>query len=178
MFYRLAQCNQVLFVNGGSASVGIGTNSPTSLLQVNGTTTSSNIILNGLGNGNANDFLIKSNATGLVAARKGHGALGLSYLICTCSVFPSPDGFGPISDAWIDKIKVFAGSYSPLGWEFCHGQLLSLAGNTVLFSIIGSNYGSNGINNVGLPDLRGAAPVGFGTPAGGGNTWNQGERTQ
>ena len=173
-----AQGNLVLFVNGGSASVGIGTNSPTSLLQVNGTTTSSNIILNGLGNGNENDFLIKSNATGLVAARKGHGALTLNYLICTSGVFPSPGGFGPISDAWVGEIKLFAGNYLPLGWEFCHGQLLSIAANNALFAIIGTYYGGNGVNNFGLPDLRGAAPVGFGTPVGGGNTWDLGERTQ
>lgn len=133
-------------------------------------TTGNNIILNGSGNGNANDLLIKSNATALVAVRKGHGALVLNYLICTNGVFAGHNNPGPTSDAWIDEIKVFAGSYSPLGWEFCDGQLLSLAGNTVLFSIIGSNYGSNGINNVGLPDLHGTAPVGFGTLINGNNT--------
>ena len=173
-----AQGNQVLFVNGGSASVGVGTTSPSSLLQVNGTTTTNNIILNGTGNGNTNDFLIKSNATGLVAARKGHGALALNYLICTSGIFPSPNGQGPISDAWIGEIKLFAGNYSPQGWAFCNGQLLSISGNTALFSIIGTYYGGNGVNNFALPDLRGAAPLGYGTPAGGGNTWDQGEHTQ
>jgi Phage Tail Collar Domain len=173
-----AQGNQVLFVNGGSASVGVGTTSPSSIFQVNGTTTSNNLILNGAGNGNANDFLIKSNATGLVAARKGHGALALNYLICTSGVFASPNSPGPISDAWIGEIKLFAGSYAPIGWAFCNGQLLPIASNTALFSIIGTYYGGNGVNNFGLPDLRGAAPLGFGTPAAGGNTWDQGERTQ
>ncbi len=173
-----AQGNQVLFVNGGSASVGVGTTSPSSLLQVNGTTTTNNIILNGTGNGNANDFLIKSNATGLVTARKGHGALALNYLICTSGVFAGPNNQGPISDAWIGEIKLFAGNYAPLGWAYCNGQLLSIAGNTALFSIIGTYYGGNGVNNFALPDLRGAVPLGFGTPAGGGNTWDQGERTQ
>ncbi len=172
-----AQGNQVLFVNGGTASVGVGTNSPTSLLQVNGTTTSSNIILNGTGNGNANDFLIKSNATGLVAARKGHGALGLNYLICLTGVFAGPNNQGPTSDAWIGEIKLFAGNYAPPGWAFCNGQLLTIASNTALFSIIGTYYGGNGTTHFGIPDLRGAAPVGFGTPTAG-NTWDIGERTQ
>jgi hypothetical protein len=173
-----AQGNQVLFVNGGSASVGVGTSSPTSLFQVNGTATTNNIILNGTGNGNANDFLIKSNANGLVAARKGHGALALNYLICTSGVFAGPNNQGPISDAWIGEIKLFAGNYSPAGWAFCNGQLLNIASNTALFSIIGTYYGGNGVTTFGLPDLRGAAPVGFGTPAGGGNTWDLSERTQ
>jgi microcystin-dependent protein len=39
-------------------------------------------------------------------------------------------------------------------------------------------YGGNGVNNFAVPDLRGAAPVAFGTPAAGGNAWEQGERTQ
>ena len=173
-----AQGNQVLFVNGGSSSVGVGTSSPTSLLQVNGTTTSNNIILNGTGNGNANDFLIKSNATGLVAARKGHGALALNYLICLEGVFAAPSNQGPTSDAWIGEIKLFAGNYAPPGWAYCNGQLLTIASNTALFSIIGTYYGGNGTTHFALPDLRGAAPVGFGTPAAGGNTWDQGERTQ
>lgn len=173
-----AQGNQVLFVNGGSASVGIGTSSPTSLFQVNGTTTTNNIILNGTGNGNTNDFLIKANATGLIAARKGHGALGLNYLICNSGVYASPNNPGPTNNAWIGEIKLFAGNYAPLGWEFCNGQLLTIANNTALFSIIGTYYGGNGTTHFGLPDLRGAAAVGFGTPAGGGNTWDVGERTQ
>ncbi len=173
-----AQGNQVLFVNGGTASVGIGTSSPTSLLQVNGTTATNNIVLSGTGNGNANDFLIKSNATGMVGARKGHGGLGLNYLICLNGVFAGPNNNGPTSDAWIGEIKLFAGDYAPLGWAFCHGQLLPIAGNNALFAIIGTYYGGNATTNFALPDLRGAAPVGFGTPAGGGNNWNMAERTQ
>ncbi len=173
-----AQGNQILFVNGGSASVGVGTSSPSSLLQVNGTTTTNNIILNGTGNGNANDFLIKSNASGLVAARKGHGGLGLNYLICLTGVFAGPNNQGPTSDAWIGEIKLFAGNYAPPGWAFCNGQLLTIASNTALFAIIGTYYGGNGTTHFGLPDLRGAAPVGFGTPAAGGNTWDLAERTQ
>jgi hypothetical protein len=173
-----AQGNQVLFVNVGTASVGIGITSPSSIFQVNGTSTTNNLILNGTGNGNANDFLIKSNANGLVAARKGHGGLGLNYLICTSGVFAGPNNQGPISDAWLGEIKLFAGNYAPPGWAFCNGQLLSIADHTALFAIIGTYYGGNGTTNFGLPDLRGAAPVGFGTPVGGGNTWDLSERTQ
>ena len=131
-----AQGNQVLFVNGGTASVGVGTTSPSSLLQVNGTTTTNNIILNGTGNGNANDFLIKSNTTGLIAARKGHGGLGLNYLICLTGVFAGPSNQGPTSDAWIGEIKLFAGNYAPPGWAFCNGQLLTIANSAVLLAIV------------------------------------------
>jgi hypothetical protein len=173
-----AQGNQVLYINGGSAAVGIGTTSPATKLDVVGTTSTSNLSLTGTGNGNTNDFLIKSNATGLVAARKGHGALGLNYLICASGVFIGPSNQGSIDFSWLGEIKLFAGNYAPLGWEFCNGQLLTIADHTALFAIIGTYYGGNGTTHFGVPDLRGAVPVAFGTPSGGGNTWELGERTQ
>lgn len=173
-----AQGNQVLFVNGSNASVGIGLNNPATKLDVNGTTTTSNLVLNGTGNGDANDFLIKSNAGGLIGSRKGHGATALNYIICTNGVFIGPSNTGSIDYSWIGEVKLFAGNYAPLGWEFCHGQLLNIADYTALFAILGTTYGGNGATNFAVPDLRGAAPVAFGTPAGGGNSWTIGERTQ
>ncbi len=173
-----AQGNQILYVNGGNNSVGIGTASPATKLEVVGSTSTTNLVLTGTGNGNANDFLIKSNATGLVSARKGHGALGLNYIICTSGVFIGPSNQGSIDFSWLGEIKLFAASYAPPGWAFCNGQLLNIADHTALFAIIGTYYGGNGTTNFGLPDLRGAAPVAFGTPSAGGNTWGIGERTQ
>jgi len=163
--------------DGVNSRVGIGNNAPTTALDVNGTTTTSNLILTGTGTGNANDFLIKSN-TGLVSARKGHGAQALNYIICTSGVFPGNGSPGSTDFAWLGEVKLFAGSYAPLGWEFCNGQLLGIADNSALFAILGIQYGGNGTTNFALPDLRGAAPVGMGTPNGGGNTWTIGERTQ
>jgi microcystin-dependent protein len=173
-----AQGNQVLYVNGSSSSVGIGISTPASKLEVIGTTTTSNLVLNGTGNGNANDFLIKSNASGLVGSKKGHGALALNYIICTNGIFVGPFNNGTPDSAWIGEVKLFAGSYCPPGWVFCNGQLLPIVDNQLLFAILGTVYGGNGVNNFAVPDLRGAAPVAFGTPAGGGNSWEHGERTQ
>jgi microcystin-dependent protein len=144
---------------------------------VTGTTSTSNLTLTGTGNDNTNDFLIKSNSTGLVSARKGHGAQAVNYIICTSGVFPGPNSPGSIDFAWLGEVKLFSGNYAPIGWEFCNGQLLTIAGNTALFSILGIQYGGNGTTNFGLPDLHGAAPVGNGTPGGGGNTWGLGERS-
>ncbi len=62
----------------------------------------------------------------------------------------------------IAEIRMFAGNFPPLTWAFCQGQLLSIASNTALFSLLGTNYGGNGTVTFGLPDLRGRVPVGTG----------------
>lgn len=171
-----AQGNQILYVNGGTASVGIGTPSPVSKLQVLGTTTSTSLVLDGAGTGTANDFLIKSNATGLIGARKGHGALGLNFIIALKATFPNTSPPNSYNITITGEIKMFAGNFAPAGWAFCNGQLLSIAGYTELFSLIGTYYGGDGVTNFGLPDLRGAAPVSFGIPVVG-NAWDIGERS-
>lgn len=44
----------------------------------------------------------------------------------------------------------------------CNGQLLPIAQNTALFSLLGTMYGGDGRVNFALPDLRGRAPIGVG----------------
>lgn len=65
-------------------------------------------------------------------------------------------------EAYIGSIVLFAGNFAPRGWAFCQGQLLPIAQNTALFSILGTTYGGNGQTNFALPDLRGRAPIGTG----------------
>jgi hypothetical protein len=167
-----------LIYDAVNSRVGIGNNTPATALDVTGTTSTTNLILSGTNTGNTNDFLIKSNSTGLVSARKGHGAQALHYMICTNGIFVGPNSPGNIEFAWLAEVKLFAGNYVPLGWLPCDGRLLSIADNSALFAILGIEYGGNGTTNFAIPDLRGATPVGFGTPGGGGNTWGLGERTQ
>jgi microcystin-dependent protein len=47
----------------------------------------------------------------------------------------------------------------PLGWARCDGQIMPIAQNTALFSLIGTTYGGNGQTTFALPDLRGRAPI-------------------
>lgn len=60
---------------------------------------------------------------------------------------------------FIGQITLFAGNFPPRNWAFCNGQLLSIAQNTALFSILGTTYGGNGQTTFGLPDLRGRVPI-------------------
>jgi len=49
-------------------------------------------------------------------------------------------------------------NFSPRGWAFCNGQILPIAQNTALFSLIGTTFGGNGQTTFALPDLRGRFP--------------------
>jgi len=62
-------------------------------------------------------------------------------------------------DPFIGQLMLFAGNFAPRGWALCDGQLLSIAQNTALFSILGTTYGGDGRVTFGLPDLRGRVPV-------------------
>jgi microcystin-dependent protein len=65
-------------------------------------------------------------------------------------------------EGYIAEIRLFAGNFAPKGWAFCQGQILSIASNTALFSLLGTTYGGNGQTTFALPDLRGRTAVGPG----------------
>ena len=64
-----------------------------------------------------------------------------------------------MSEPFLGEISVFAGNFAPRGWAFCNGQLLPIAQNSALFSILGTTYGGDGRTTFALPDLRGRAPM-------------------
>lgn len=84
--------------------------------------------------------------------------LTVNYIIALEGIFPSRNGIEP----FIAEIELFAGNFAPRGWATCDGQLLPIAQNTALFSLIGTAYGGDGRTNFGLPDLRGRVPVHMG----------------
>ncbi len=71
-----------------------------------------------------------------------------------------------MSEPFIAEIRIFAGNFAPRGWAFCNGQLLPIAQNTALFSLIGTTYGGDGRTTTALPDLQGRAPMHPGTGPG------------
>ena len=64
-----------------------------------------------------------------------------------------------MSNPFLGEIIMFGGNFAPRGWATCDGQLLSIASNTALFSILGTTYGGNGVSTFALPDLRGRVPI-------------------
>lgn len=66
------------------------------------------------------------------------------------------------SEPYLGEIMLFAGNYAPRGWAFCNGQLLPIAQNQALFSLLGTTYGGNGQTTFALPDMRDRVPIHFG----------------
>ncbi|WP_404380368.1 phage tail protein [Caenispirillum salinarum] len=60
-----------------------------------------------------------------------------------------------MSEAYIGEVRLFAGNYAPEGWALCNGQLLSISTNTALYSLLGTNFGGDGVTTFALPDYRG-----------------------
>ncbi len=71
-----------------------------------------------------------------------------------------------MSQPFLAEVSVFAGNFAPRGWAFCDGQLLPIAQNTALFSLLGTTYGGDGRTTFALPDLRGRSPIGTGSGPG------------
>lgn len=69
-------------------------------------------------------------------------------------------------EGYIGEIRLFAATFAPRNWAYCAGQIISIASNTALFSILGTTYGGNGSTTFALPDLRGRTAVGTGQGAG------------
>ncbi|WP_433076814.1 phage tail protein [Dactylosporangium sp. CA-052675] len=67
-----------------------------------------------------------------------------------------------MSDPFLGEIRMWAGSYAPVGWALCNGQLVPISQNPALFSLLGVAYGGNGTTTFALPDLQGATPVSLG----------------
>ncbi|MFT7775636.1 phage tail protein [Roseateles sp.] len=64
-----------------------------------------------------------------------------------------------MSDPFVGEIRLFAGNFAPVGWAFCQGQLLPIAENEVLFTLIGTTYGGDGQSTFALPNLAGRIPM-------------------
>lgn len=71
-----------------------------------------------------------------------------------------------MSDPYVGEMRMFAGNYAPPQWALCNGQMLSINGNEMLFSLIGASFGGDARTTFALPDFRGRLPIHQGTGTG------------
>jgi len=67
-----------------------------------------------------------------------------------------------MTEPYIGEIRCFGFGFAPRGYAFCNGQLMSIAQNSALFSILGTIYGGDGQTTFGLPNLQGQIPMHWG----------------
>jgi len=62
-------------------------------------------------------------------------------------------------EPYLAEIRMFGGNFAPQGWATCDGQILSIAENEALYTLVGTTYGGDGVSTFALPDLRGRIPI-------------------
>jgi microcystin-dependent protein len=71
-----------------------------------------------------------------------------------------------MSEPYIGQILAVGFNFAPVNWAPCDGRLLSIAQYDVLYNLIGTAYGGDGISTFALPDLRGRVAVDDGQGSG------------
>ncbi len=113
--------------------------------------------------------------------------LGLTFCIAMAEYFPAarirPIWAGSRATEERYELEPYVGEFEDRVLELrreglralCNGQILAIAQNQALFSLLGTTFGGNGTTTFALPDLRGRGPVHSGTMPGGG-TYVPGQR--
>lgn len=65
-------------------------------------------------------------------------------------------------DYFLGEIFMFSGNYCPRNTAMASGQTVSIAQNSALFSLLGTQWGGDGRTSFNLPDLNGRMPMGAG----------------
>lgn len=64
-----------------------------------------------------------------------------------------------MAQPYIGEIRMFAGTFAPLGWAFCDGSPMPISENEALFQLIGTTYGGDGESTFNLPNLASRIPI-------------------
>jgi microcystin-dependent protein len=67
-----------------------------------------------------------------------------------------------MGDQFLGEIRMVGFNFAPNGWALCQGQSMSISQNAALFSLLGTQFGGDGVQTFKLPDLQGRAPIGQG----------------
>ena len=64
-----------------------------------------------------------------------------------------------MTSPFVGQIMMFGGNFAPLNWALCNGQTMSISQNDVLYTLLGTTYGGDGVTTFNLPDLQGRLPI-------------------
>lgn len=80
----------------------------------------------------------------------------INFCISLFGIFPSQND---ITQPYVGEIIMLGANFAPVGWQFCDGSLLSISEYAVVYDLIGTTYGGDGVNTFAVPDMRGRVPV-------------------
>ncbi len=92
--------------------------------------------------------------------------IGASLVLAGLSFAAPSTALACGTDTYMGTICTFGNNFCPRGTLEANGQIISIASNSALFSLLGTNYGGNGTTTFALPDLRGRSVVGDGAGPG------------
>ncbi len=62
-------------------------------------------------------------------------------------------------ETFIGAIELFPFSFEPLYWFLCDGRLLQISQYSPLYSLLGNQFGGDGVTTFALPNLLGTEPI-------------------
>lgn len=71
-----------------------------------------------------------------------------------------------MSQPYVGEVRMFPYNFAPLGWLDCNGSLQSIAEYDLLYNLIGTTYGGDGLTTFALPNMSSRIPVHQGTGSG------------
>jgi microcystin-dependent protein len=88
---------------------------------------------------------------------RGHEPLkGLRYVIALYGELPWDDSRNL---RYYGELLLAPYEITPKGWTACDGSLLPIAKNEILYALIGTTFGGDGLKTFALPDTRGHEPI-------------------
>lgn len=60
-------------------------------------------------------------------------------------------------DPFYGEIRIFSFNYPPVYWAQCNGQTVQISQEQVLYTILGTQFGGDGVSTFKLPNLMGSA---------------------
>jgi len=67
-----------------------------------------------------------------------------------------------MAQPFLGQLLLVPYNFAPINWQMCNGQVLPIAQNVALFSLLGTTFGGDGTTTYSLPDLRGRVPIHMG----------------
>jgi microcystin-dependent protein len=68
-----------------------------------------------------------------------------------------------MAEPFLSEIRIVSFDFPPKGWAYANGQMMPIAQNQALFSLLGTNFGGDGRTTFGLPDYKARAPMHVGS---------------